>query len=56
MNTTITILGIAFIAVMCMIEGYFKPRIDFTSNNDVVLWYYNRKRERLFILLFHIHN
>ena len=55
MNPTVLILSVAFIALMMILEGYFKPRFDVTTNRDVLLWYYNRERERTFILLFHLH-
>jgi hypothetical protein len=38
-----------------LVEALFKPRLDFTHNHDVILWYYNKKRERVFVLLFHFH-
>lgn len=55
MRTTVLILTVALIAVMMIVEVYFQPRLDVTVNRDVLLWYYNRDRERVFIFLYHIH-
>jgi hypothetical protein len=55
MNPTTLVLSLAFIALTLIVEINFKPRLDFTHNNDVLLWFYNRKKERVFIILFHIH-
>lgn len=55
MRTTVLILTVALIAIMMIAEAYFQPRVDVTENRDVLLWYYNRHRERVFILLYHLH-
>ena len=55
MNHTVLVLSVAFIALMMILETYFKPRLDITVNHDVLLWYYNRKRERVYVLLFNLY-
>jgi len=50
---TVIIALVGLIALMMVIESSFKPRLDRTVNNDLLLWYYNRDGERVFIILHH---
>lgn len=44
-------LIIFILAILVFIEGIFKPRIDISDYNDVILWV-NRKGQREPIILF----
>lgn len=46
-------LVIFILAILVFIEGIFKPRIDVTNCQDVILWV-NRKGQREPIILFNI--
>lgn len=44
-----------FFIVLITIELLYKPRFDITSNGDLLLWYYNTKRERVYKFICHIY-
>lgn len=55
MNPDVLIPCIGVVAIALIVENTFKPRLDITENNDLIMWYFNRKGERVFIILWHLH-
>jgi len=50
-NTVITL--IALFALGVVVETYFSPRLDFTENRDLLLFYYNIHGKRTCFILWH---
>ena len=42
---------ISIIILIIVVEGFYKPRLDYTRNNQLLLWYGNRRLKRKFIIL-----
>ena len=55
MNPFVVLSLLLVFGLAVLLESLFKPRLDWTHNNDVILWYYNNEKERVFVLLFHFH-